>query len=324
MIDHIMSTVNQTEMLGNPNESTFDPYANMRLRVGVIDNPTLTRTPNKFDPVDPSYVVNMVTGKVCIRWIDYTGGIVGKPGPFEQGKYGNINNNQQSEVEMVHLTHPLIWSGVDANGNARWCGTNYLPPIGSVVIVGFRKTGLPLLLGYVQANFSDCKPIELGETMIKGYGNNWTYWEQDHRWETRAWVNEGEPLNTRQATPVATKGVTLKVIIDALTEQVILIGEDTDGNGSSVVLQPNSIISSSKDKQGHGAHVAVTPTSIINQAIFGHDYSSIIVSAGDLTIDTTGTLNLRAHQQVNVVSEGTFNTYSASATTVKGSTINLN
>ena len=45
---------------------------------------------------------------------------------------------------------------------------------------------MPVILGYVSTNYNACKPfVKPGETIIKGYGNNYIHW----RWSNKLDIN---------------------------------------------------------------------------------------------------------------------------------------
>lgn len=175
-----------------PYDGKLDKYGDVRLRIGIIDNPTIKRDPNaRIDPLDPYNVINMTTGKVTIRWMEQPGGLIR---PDEFGSYGK--NGEESDREMLTLSHPVIWAD-DRN----WMGLNYVPPIGSVVIVGFRKHNIPVILGFLQPNYQVNDPIDPGEIMIKGYGHNSSYWTMHDELIHKAWVvqNESRPVELMDA-----------------------------------------------------------------------------------------------------------------------------
>ena len=164
-------------------DGKLDANGTVRLRIGIVDNPMIKRTRyNKIDPIDPFNIVNMETGKVTIRWAEQDGGVL-RPSSF--GTYGM--EGESSDRESLDLTHPMMWTN-DTN----WCGTHYLPPIGSVAVIGFRKHNQPIILGYIQPHYEVVNRIELGEIMNKGFGNNTSHWKMHDAQEHKAWVTQGE------------------------------------------------------------------------------------------------------------------------------------
>ena len=206
-----------------PYDGTLDRYGELRLRIAVIDNHEIKRQQySKIDPLDTKEIVNLNTGCVVLRWLDMPGGIIrdaNTAGKWEHNKkyeHTSVNKHENidestnmsntsdpyilgmpenrnhdewnitSRREMVELTHPFMWSSID-----NYCGMNYLPPVGSVVIVGFKKHGLPIILGYVPTNYTICKPIlKPGEITMKGYGNNYIHWRQSDKLDMKVWAEK--------------------------------------------------------------------------------------------------------------------------------------
>lgn len=163
-------------------EGKLDSSGDVRLRLGIVDNPLIKRSSDKaIDPIDPYNVINLQTGHITVRWLEQDGGIV-RSSSF--GKFGK--EGEDSDKESLKLTHPMIWAN-DSN----WCGINYLPPVGSVVVVGFRKHNQPVVLGYIQPHYEVVTDIELGEIMNKGYGNTTSHWKMHDEQEHKSWVEEG-------------------------------------------------------------------------------------------------------------------------------------
>jgi len=201
--------MNNLNSLKTPENGTNDRLADVRLRLAVIDNYELEPKNGKIKPLEDYHVVNMNTGKVVVRWLDHNGGLLrpsqfaypnkGYPEPWsyfpeKDSKYPEertlecYNHDRASEREMIPLTHTFIWS----NGK-NWSGINYLPPIGTIVIVGFQKNGLPIILGTLQSNYEKCKPyLKMGETMIKGYGNNYIHWRWSDKLDAHVWCKRNE------------------------------------------------------------------------------------------------------------------------------------
>ena len=190
----------------DPYDGQVDKNGEIRLRLAMIDNYEIKRDQNvKYDPLDVTKVVNLNNGLVTLRWLDAPGGIM-RPNNLEGEWIHNKENatfnpedrtlNEwyiSSQREMVQLTHSFIWSGKDKNGNNNYCGINYIPPIGAIVIVGFRKLGLPIILGYLSNNYTTLYPIlKPGEISTKGYGNNYIHNRQSDKLDLTAWSKIGE------------------------------------------------------------------------------------------------------------------------------------
>jgi hypothetical protein len=188
-----------------PSKGMYDRFSDVRIRTAVIENYTIKMTPEELkerDPLNIDHTINMKNGQVVIRWINYSGGMIrpeeyGYPErgytepwsyfPEKDSKYPErrtldcYNHDKASEKEMIPLTQAFIWAN-----EKNWCGMNHIPPVGSIVIVGFRKNNLPVILGYLQNNYKDIKPfLKPGETIIKGYGDNYIHW----RWSNKLDIN---------------------------------------------------------------------------------------------------------------------------------------
>lgn len=236
MIGHIIGQ--------KPNMGLVDPLNSVRLRIGVVDNPTFNRKEgSNIDPLNPVGVVNMSSGKICIRWLDEQGGLI-RPPSFEgktdykvenvegHGKVAEVIKDASSR-EMLTLSHPMMWASKN-----NWCGMHYLPPVGSIVIIGFRKHDLPILLGYLQPNYEICNPIKLGEIMIKGYGKNYSYWKQSSRLEHRAWSSAGDvDLETKSKNSTSFDA---SIKLDAHKGTITLDIKDGNGNSSNMTMTPQT------------------------------------------------------------------------------------
>lgn len=206
-IQHIHNQ-NKLNSLDTPANQSSDKNLNTRLRLAIIDNYLKDRNGELIDPLDTKNIINMSTGMITIKYVDLAGGeqlpeSFGYPaeGYTTDWKYIPENDSQYpeertldcytdgnaSDKEIIPLTHTFIWS----NGN-NWCGMNFLPPVGTIVIVGYSKNNEPHLLGCVQSSYSSCKPyLKVGETMIKGYGNNYTHWRWSNKLDNHVWSEKG-------------------------------------------------------------------------------------------------------------------------------------
>ena len=213
------------------------------LRLAVIDNPELNRpSPIGMDPTDVGGVVNDSTGKVCLRWLGMSGGVV-NPGPasVKQPEVTSYNPEDRklsetatgSEKELVPLTYPFLWVGTD-----NWCGYNYLPPIGAKVIVGFSKNGYPQILGYLNPHYKICTPyLRPGEVVHKGYGNNYVHLRQSNKLDVKVWANAGDAdVDDPTGEKTAAADCTLWVRMDADNGHLEISANDT-----IVYVTPDSI-----------------------------------------------------------------------------------
>ena len=180
-----------------------------RIRIGIIDNYLIDRKGTIEDPLDVKNVINMKTGKVVIRWLNYNGGLIrpedyGYPSsgypekwkyiPSKDSKYPEkrtldcYNHDKASNREILDLSHAFIWAN-DKN----WCGINSLPPVGSRVAIGFLKNNQPVILNYIQTNYTICKPfLKPGETLIKGYGDNYIHFRQSSKLDLHVKSEKGK------------------------------------------------------------------------------------------------------------------------------------
>jgi hypothetical protein len=167
-----------------------DPLVDVRLRIGIIDNPSITRSQDEIiDPLNPYKIINMSTGKICVKWL--TGGGLIRSEDFLEKKEEELEEGEKyddfSHREIVTLIHPVMWSN-----HKNWMGFHYMPPVGSVVVIGFRKNNLPILLGFLPSHYQICDELNLGEMMLKGYGNNTSHWKQNNEIEHKVWSTQGE------------------------------------------------------------------------------------------------------------------------------------
>lgn len=173
--------LNRTD-LSNP----FDQFSELRLRIGIIDNPDIEReVGSEIDPLNHKKIINTTKGKFCVRWINIEGGLV-RP-EFYDKSTGDDDYEDLSDREPVNFTHAVMWSSDD-----NWMGLNYLPPVGSIVVMGFRNNNFPVMLGFLNGHYQVCEPLKLGEMMMKGYGNNYTHWKQTNEIENKVWINQDE------------------------------------------------------------------------------------------------------------------------------------
>lgn len=230
-----------------------DKHRDVRLRLGVVDNPTIVRKgQGRLDPINSNKIVNMSSGKISIKWIEESGGIIRPP------EFGG-SDDDFSDREMLVLTHPIMWAD-DSN----WMGINYMPPVGSIVVVGFRKHGLPVLLGFLQQHYQVMYPLELGEIGIKGYGQNYIHSKIHNEWEAKSWVSKGQSIlssktanNTWTYEP-APKTVNLSLKIKASKDpkkpsephgMIELKATDPDElQVTTIDLRPASLLISSTEK----------------------------------------------------------------------------
>jgi hypothetical protein len=257
-----MASYNRLAHGHEPYDGQLDKFGDIRLRLAFIDHPENNRDPfDEYDPTDVSDVVNMNTGKVVLKWADTPGGVIRPKENSGQCLYDKKNDNYDSDLrtgdeyvcesrrEMVDLGHSFIWN--DGVGN--WCGMNYIPPVGSKVVVGFRKQGMPLILGYTNTSFNACKPALMpGEVCTKGYGNNYIH----HRWsdklDIKAWTGKGEgDKDDVEGAKTNDTSCTLWIRLDANNRFIKLSATDADpAVGTTIFLMPDSLRLVTSDVSG--------------------------------------------------------------------------
>lgn len=245
----------KTNSTTNPVNVAADKFDEVRIRLAQIDNYLIERNGAKIDPLKVDNVINMNTGKVVIKWVDFNGGVVrpeqfGYPseGYLEDWKYfpekddkypekrtlNCYNHDKASDKEMLELVHAFIWS----NGS-NWCGMNYLPPIGSVVVVGFKKNNMPVILGYVSTNYNACKPfVKPGETIIKGYGNNYIHWRWSNKLDINVKSKKGEvDLDDPYKKQTYPNSVDMWMRFDCYTRNFLIDVNQTDGKVAKTTME---------------------------------------------------------------------------------------
>lgn len=226
-----------------PYDGTMDRFGDTRLRLAKIDNPEINR--NKNDLVDPLNTVNVINhnnGNITLKWLDMPGGVIRPSDTGGEWKYVREKDEYypenrdydewdiSSRREQVSLAHPFIWAD-----NKNYCGFNYLPPVGSVVVVGFRKLGFPVILGYIPTHYKICYPIlKPGEMVMKGYGNNYTHWRWSDKIDMKAWSAAGtkdiddpdvrEQINSEPK--VDTSNCTLWLRLNANDNYIVMSAEE--------------------------------------------------------------------------------------------------
>ena len=239
----------------NPVNVTAEKFDEVRIRLAQIDNYLIDRNGSNIDPLKVDNVINMNTGRVVIKWVDLNGGVLrpeqfGYPSegyledwqyfPEKDDKYPErrtldcYNHDKASDKEMLELSHAFIWS----NGS-NWCGMNYLPPIGSVVVVGFKKKNMPVILGYVPTNYKNCTPfVKPGETVIKGYGNNFIHWRWSDKLDINVKSKKGEiDLDDPYKKQTYPNTIDMWMRFDCYTRNFIIDIKQTDGDTKRTTLE---------------------------------------------------------------------------------------
>ena len=253
--EHILSQANSLAQPANKfNEPKLDEN---RIRLAIIDNYLIDRH-GDIDPLKTDHIINMKTGKVVIKWIEYNGGVirpeqfgypnVGYPEDWEyypelDNKYPEdrtlncYNHDKASEKEMLDLSSAFIWS----NGK-NWCGINYMPPVGSIVIVGFKKNNIPVILGFMQSDYKACNPLKPGEMMIKGFGDNYTHWRWSNKLDTRVSCKKGDiDLDDPYKKQTYQNDIELWQRFDTYTQNITFDAKNLNTNTRTIVeIRPES------------------------------------------------------------------------------------
>ena len=151
----------------------------------------------------------------------------------------------QSRREMVDLCYPFIWSD-----GTNWCGYNYIPPIGSKVVVGFRRHGFAVMLGYLPTYYRAAyPPLKPGEICNKGYGNNYIHNRWSDKLDLKAWSVAGAvDLDDPAKTKTNASDCTLWIRLDANNRHIKISATSASPAQSSVIyLKPESITMSTAD-----------------------------------------------------------------------------
>lgn len=267
-IDHAKGIASYEK--GQLNKPAFDgmtdEFGEVRLRLAVVDNPEINRGPyDVVNPVDPSNVINLNTGTITLRWIGYPGGVIRPGGTDKGGTSGTYVNepkpNQVSSTtrdwtnwqidsrrEQVDISSPFIWADTK-----NWCGINHIPPVGSVCVVGFKKHGLPVILGYINLHYKVTAPVlRPGEMCIKGYGKNYIHWRDSDKLDIRVWSEVGDIdldyVNAGLKKDPCSKATELWISLNA-NDSRIDIEAFSEGNKSQATFTPTdiTIINSNKD-----------------------------------------------------------------------------
>lgn len=342
------------------NVGVTDDYSEVRLRLAQIDNYLIERNGKNIDPLKVDNIINMNTGKVTIRWIDYNGGVIrperfGYPSegymedwkyfPEKDSKYPEkrtlecYNHDKASDKEMLELTHAFIW-----NNGSNWCGMNYLPPIGSIVIVGFKKGGLPVILGYVQSDYSSCTPfLKPGETVIKGYGDNYIHWRLSNKLDINVKSKKGDKdLDDPYEKDVYDNSVEMWMRFDCKTRNIIIDVNQTDSGDkkrTTIEVKPENFKITTKDLDKDSTSSFNLSTKDIygnvngiGKIYIGNNETSISNGGGKIKIDssniditTGGQLNINA-SSLNVISNesASLNAQKLSITSNSNTSLNTN
>lgn len=254
-----------------------NPHNPVYLRIAVVEDPaTVRQSLINVDCTEVESAVNVSNGKVCLRWVGMSGGVCNPGEPASApGPRTAYNPEDRDETEMAspsyrqttELSYPFIWAGPSGN----WCGVNFLPPIGTKVIVGFQKNGVPTILGYLNPKYKNCKPYVLpGETCIKGYGNNYAFFRQSNKLDLHAWSSKGDQdRDDKDGVKGAGADCDVWVRLDADNGQLILSAGSSaiviEDAGITIIAAKKSAINLTEDKVVLNTSTFVNSAQAINQ-----------------------------------------------------------
>ncbi len=326
LFQHEQNMYNSTK---EPANGTFDKFGEARLRVAIIENYTLDNNnpqdstdKTDKDPLNIEKVINMKNGNVVIRWVDFKGGVIRPENfsypndgytepwtyfPDKDSKYPELrtldcyNHDKASDREMLSLSHAFIWSN-----ESNWCGMNYLPPVGSVVIVGFKKNNIPVIVGYLPNNYESFKPyLKPGETMIKGYGNNYIHWRWSNKLDLHASSKKGMvDVDDPYKQDVYPNDMEMWIRFDPFTRNIVIdVDQKDSGNAKHtwVEIKPENVSLVSRDIDNNKRSNVIVSNSDIYACSSDENYqTSIYLNSTNVKIDTDGDINIKAKGTINL------------------------
>ena len=296
---HTTSSMNK-----EPANKFTNKFDEVRIRIGKIDNYLIDRGDGKIDPLDTDRVINMISGKVSIQWIGYSGGFIRteeyeypSPGFTEDWKYDPCkdskkpeertlhcyNHNKASAREIVDLTHAFIW-----NSDSNWAGVKSLPPVGSIVVCGQTKNNKVVILGYLQDQngYRVSRPyLKPGETIIKGYGNNYTHWRYSDKIDTHLWCIKGtKDLDDPYKKDEYDSNIEMWQRFDCFTKNILTTVEDVDElNKSLFEITPFLLENKNTDKNGNVGREVIRAQDVTLQCSSRSSTAKIIETANSIT-----------------------------------------
>jgi hypothetical protein len=328
--EHEQNLYNNTN---KPSNGVFDKFEGVRIRTAVIENYTIkAKDGEEKDPLNIDHVINMNNGQVVIRWINYSGGII-RPDQYgypEQGytepwsyfpdkdsKYPErrtldcYNHDKASDKEMIPLTHAFIWAD-----EKNWCGMNHLPPVGAIVIVGFKKNNIPVILGYLQNNFTSLTPyLKPGETIIKGYGDNYIHWRWSNKLDMHVKSKKGDiDIDDPYKKDVYPNTIEMWMRFDAYTRDITIDVNQTDSDElrrTTIDIKPETFDVTTMDlntSKKSTLNVSTEDIYIMSTDETNNIKSELYMDSNNVDITTDGNINIQAKGTINI----------------KGSTVNIN
>lgn len=327
-----------------PYNGTLDRFGDVRLRVAIIDNPEIKREQySKINPLDIKNIINLNTGNVVLRWVDMPGGIIrgndlggkwehnkkyehngvnlhtdineytefeGQTDPYSMAQPENRHYSEwdiSSRREMVQLTHPFIWQD-----STNYCGFNYIPPVGSMVIVGFKKFGHPVILGYVPTHYAVAKPtLKPGELVMKGYGSNYIHWRQSDKLDMKVESTKGKvDLDDYEKVKKTKDDCTLWIRMNANDRFIKISANNKSTNEkTSLIIKPESIALDVSGLDGKKTNMIIRP-------------DSVNIKTNTFTVEAD-TINLKATGEVKTTA-GSITSTATGDNKIYGSKIYLN
>lgn len=241
-------------------KNLMDEHYSVQLRVATIENPLKSiQSPISKDPADTTQVVNENTGKVCLRYNDLNVGAINPNGtgkrlnssfsyPSEDRTFNELANTDTRPI--VPITYPYMFTNA-----VTWCGINFLPLVGSKVIIAFGKSDFPYILGYLAEKYvATNPPLMPGEICIKGYGGNYIHWRWSNKIDIIAKAKQGsQDLDDSSGGKTANSDSRVAIQLDADNGTLTLMVGETgiriqrDGvfvqtkGASSFALKENSL-----------------------------------------------------------------------------------
>lgn len=301
---HTISSMNK-----EPANKFTNKFDEVRIRIGKIDNYLIDRSGGRIDPLDTDRVINMISGKVSIQWIGYSGGFIRteeyeypSPGFTEDWKYDPskdckepekrtlhcYNHNKASAREIVDLTHAFIW-----NNDSNWAGVKSLPPVGSIVVCGQTRNNKVIILGYLQDQngYRVSRPyLKPGETIIKGYGNNYTHWRFSDKLDTHVWcIKDTTDLDDPKKEDKYDKSIEMWQRFDCYNKYMLMTVENIEDIDKSLFeMTPTGLNSRTTDKNGNKGEEIITANDVTISCSSRSSTARIVETANSITAKING------------------------------------
>lgn len=270
-------------------QNRLEEHHAVQLRIATIENPMRSiNSPISKDPLETKHVVNLSTGKVCLRFNDMS---VGAGVLKSEGRRPNQNLSYSSDdrtlnelydsdnTQNIPLTYPFIFANA-----TNWCGINYMPPVGSKVVVGFGKLGMPIILGYLTEAFKiQTPPLLPGEVCIKGWGGNYIHWKWSNKIDIVAGAQQGaQDLDDSSGSKSANADARVRITLDGDNGTLALLV-----NGTGMIIQDDGIHMQTKGSSS----ISLTEDSVKMQT---QGKSSISLGPDGISRVTSGADNTNA------------------------------